>query len=251
MFIPSLLELYLEHYFYLQFMKNDKAYRDFLKTTGGQPDLAVPEHGEELLSWLRKWGCRQFAKADTDLSLYNIRKWHEIFSENLPPYDIQLLRINDERLMNDIATAYDNLSECIASKHKKGNRNINVRIGHTGASKILFALRPNSLPPWDGPIRKSALKHIHEKKGGKLKENGRSYALFMCYLQDILRDFKTKCNKHDIAPQDVPKEFGCDRTTTLLKILDEHLWVTQSLSDGEEKKRSRSPLNEYIHKWLD
>lgn len=252
MFIKSLLELYLEHYFYLLFMKDDKAYRDFLDATGGQPDLSIQEHGEALLYWLRKWGCRQFATAYTDSSLAEIRSWHEQFSKKLPSFDMQLLSINDEKMMNDIATAYDDLCKRIASQQTRNNEDIGIRIGHTGASKILFALRPNSLPPWDGPIRKATLKVIQNQEGnGRLTENGQSYAQFMCYLQDILRDFTTKCIQHGIALQDVPEKFGCDRQTSLLKILDEHLWVTQSLSGGGERQEGGPSLQEYIQTWFD
>jgi hypothetical protein len=54
----------------------DEATEIFRLETG--PTFEISRHqGRALMTWLNKWGCRQFAKAQHDYALSEFREWAE------------------------------------------------------------------------------------------------------------------------------------------------------------------------------
>ena len=104
------------------------------------------------MKWLNEWGCRQFAKEYHDDALERIRLWAQRYLRDLPPEAASILEITDSDI-HRAAGAFDALKELQASQ--KGTRRgaVSVRVGATGGAKIMYALRPRALPPWDDAIR--------------------------------------------------------------------------------------------------
>ena len=151
----KLSELAFACYIYTRMSDYDSSYQDFLKATNHAPDLNIAKHRKALLQWLNKWGCRQFAKDYHKLASEEIKIWYQEFSALPFHVDATLLELSD----NDIAVAkvaYEKLAKRTASwrKTRSGSKSV-IMVGPTGAAKILFAIRPNALIPWDDPIRKA------------------------------------------------------------------------------------------------
>ena len=132
---------------------DDTASDAFRAATGGQPDLSDPAHAKALLVWLNKWGCRQFAIAHHPTAARELRKWGSQWLPLLPKPGASLSKLKPRQL-EITADAYADVKEREASRRptKSGGTAI-VTVGATGAAKILHALRPKVLPPWDEPIR--------------------------------------------------------------------------------------------------
>ena len=75
----KLSELAFACYIYGQMSDYDSSYLHFLEATNHALDLKVAEHRIELLKWLNKWGCRQFAKIYYHLASEEIETWYEEF----------------------------------------------------------------------------------------------------------------------------------------------------------------------------
>jgi len=133
--------------------KYDSSYLRLQQATDGSPDLCLPEHRKALLRWLDAWGCRQFAVAYHDRASEEILSWYGEYADRLCPEDRRLLELTEPELAA-VGTAYEALSGRTASYKKRGGRTLRVPIGPAGASKVLFALRPRALLPWDDGIRK-------------------------------------------------------------------------------------------------
>ena len=136
-----LCELAFACYVYSQMTDYDNAYGRFLEATNYTPDLRIPKHRIELLEWLNRWGCRQFAKNCFDLASDEIGTWYEDSNDLLPSPDKALLDLRDADI-ESASTAYERLAERTAStRRRKNGGKSTVRAGPTGAAKVLFAIR--------------------------------------------------------------------------------------------------------------
>lgn len=63
-----------------------------------------------------------------------------------------MLSLTAEEL-NGVERAYTGLLNKTASRKRRKNGEVQVTVGPAGTAKILFALRPDALMPWDDPIR--------------------------------------------------------------------------------------------------
>jgi hypothetical protein len=187
-----------------------KSYADFQEAASPSPDLARPDHGQALLVWLNKWGCRQFARAYHELAGSEIAEWYVRYERSLPPETVTLWDATDGQLQ-DAANAYGELTEKIAS-HRKGGP---VRVGATGAAKILFALRPGLLAPWDDPIRG------HFGCDGSAD----SYLDFIRRTKGELGRLAEKCSQHGFHVVDLPARLGRP-DATMPRLIDEYYWIT-------------------------
>jgi hypothetical protein len=101
------------------------------------------------------------------------------------------------------------------SKKCRNNREIVNHAGPTGASKILFALRPKSLILWDGKIRDNF------KKG----DNGFAYIQYIKAANEIVKDLIIQCNRNNFQIEELPKKINRPYST-IPKLIDEYFWVT-------------------------
>ena len=187
-----------------------ESYANFRKAVGGLPDLLRPEHGQALLVWLNKWGCRQFARAHHDVARAQIAEWFTEHKRSLPPEDVDLWDATDRELQ-DAAHAYGQLTERTASYRNGGP----IRVGPTGAAKILFALRPRLLPPWDDPIRKDF----------NCDGSADSYARFVKDAVAECTGLAQESQQHGFHLSELPGRLG-QPDATMPKLMDEYYWIT-------------------------
>lgn len=192
----------------------DKSYIDFLKATGYQPDLNLSEHRKELLIWLNSWGCRQFAIEYHEQASKEILSWYNKHKTDLPVPTKNLWEMTQSEFTS-VGLAYESLSKRTASIRTKKSNTSSISIGPTGASKILFAIRPKALIPWDGKIRQH---HNH----GNDRESYIAYHRAVIRMLEIL---KQQCQNYGLQFIDLPKIF--DRPySSIPKLIDEYNWVT-------------------------
>jgi len=92
---------------------------------------------------------------------------------------------NDE--LNFAQEAFGDLMHRTASMRKTRNKQTSrIEIGPTGAAKILFALRPNAMVPWDIPIRSN-----HGLDGSAL-----SCRSFLITVRIHLVELKDECENY-------------------------------------------------------
>ena len=214
----KLAELSFACYVYSNMTGYDKSYTRFLDaTTRPRFDLDQPQHQKALLKWLNAWGCRQFALAHHKLAAKEIWEWFRASDPKMFSTDLTLLSLSDKDLMV-VEQAFDQLAARTASlKRRKKGREYPVEIGPTGASKILFALRPLSLIPWDDAIRKQF----------KSDGSGRSYVDYLRRAKDDLRELEQDCERNGYKLADLPSLLGRPNPS-LVKLVGEYYWVTVS-----------------------
>jgi hypothetical protein len=187
----------------------DTSYFDFVKSVSGIPNLRDDSHMAALLQWLNRWGCRQFALDFHGFAAENIREWADTCLDLLPSTQTTLHEMSASQLENTVQ-AFDALKIKLASKRLRDGKLIPVSIGATGASKILFGLRPHALPPWDEPIRE-----IYAK----------SYSAYLRDAQLALKEVSAEAAKFGIVGDNLSSAIGRG-ASTCAKLIDEYNWVT-------------------------
>ena len=212
----NLFDLAFTCYVYGSFTTFNKSYKSFLKATANKVDLLNPEHREALIIWLNKWGCRQFSLEYHKMASGEILSWCKEGHARLIPKDKKLWELTETELRR-ISIIYDELAKKKASKKMRGSNLLTITIGPTGASKILFALRPEVAVPWDEAIR-NGLKHMGD---------GDSYVKYLEQVRSEIESLSISCNKNGIEMFQVPQKLGRDEAT-IAQLIGEYLWVTET-----------------------
>ncbi len=218
------------------YAKYNKSYMEFVKATNGSPDLGDAWHRSALLLWLRKWGCRQFAVEYEELASDHILDWWEKYQRILFSNNKFLWELGGHEL-ESASAAYRGLLIQTASFRKGNGEAIPVSIGPTGASKILFAIRPNALAPWDKAIRKSlgcsefiitvfsqGAEKALEKTLQKLQGQ---YVEYVGRLKANLDEIAPSCLKCGFQLADLPKQLRRDHSS-VPKLVDDFHWITMT-----------------------
>ena len=224
----NLFELAISSYLFNRVFDFDESFLAFQEAAGGQPDLSRPDHREALLKWLNRWGCRQFAREYHQHASDEIATWYAEDAELLPARDIDILNLPDEQ-MGPVADAYYRLSRRIASFR---NGNVPVAIGPVGAAKIMFAVRPRALPPWDSKIRDEL-----GFDGSRV-----SYLDYLKHVKVCLSDLAVECDENGFRLADFPARLGRPEVT-LPKLVDEYYWLTIA-------RKIILPSQETLRQWL-
>jgi hypothetical protein len=148
------------------------------------------------------------------------------------PIDIDLLHFTDLEFAA-VERAYAGLVHRLASNRMlAAGRESRVEVGPTGTAKVLFALRPNALIPWDDPMR------AHFRLDG----SAHSYANFLRGVKLQLEALGSECAEHGFESQELPRILG--RTdSSLPKLIDEFHWVTIS-------RRCPTPQQNVLRRWI-
>ena len=194
--------------------KFDVGYLDFVDKTGGSLNFRDSAQMKALLVWLNSWGCRQFALAYHRQATESIQRWAKHWESNLPDSSTTTGHLSD-RDIEMVGDAYANLSKRLASKRTANGNEYIVRVGPTGAAKILFAARPRAFPPWDDPIR--------AKLG--FDSSPRSYCDYLATVREQVRELILEATEIGVPAENIPLEIGRHRFT-LPKLIDEYNWVT-------------------------
>jgi len=210
----------------------NKSYNDLLKNTNQMPDLSNTEHSMEILKWLRKWGCRHLKKEYHIQASGELRNWYKENYSIIPDKNTNIWELNNDDF-DIIKSLYKSLSGKKAAIRKLSNgKTTEVTFGPTGASKILFAIRPKVLIPWDNAMRNKL----------KLKDDDSGYIEFIKYVKKNLEVLKEQCLKNNFSLEELPKKIGRPKST-IPKLIDEFHWVT--LTKGCE-----IPDSKIFKEWL-
>jgi len=226
----NLYELAFTCYVYNYFTSFNQTYKDLQKNTKDSVDLRQETHRKNLIVWLNKWGCRQFALDYHKEASGELLEWYKEGHEEKLPLSKNLWDLNDQEL-DQVGEIFDSLACKIASKLIRDEKLISKSFGSTGASKILFALRPNLAVPWDSYIR----------IGLGYSGNGSSYAEYLKRLIAEIEDLKQSCMVNGHKLNEVPKIIGREGST-VPQLAGEHFWVI-------ETKKCYPPGRETLKKW--
>ena len=221
-------DLAFSSYIYSHSTKFDSRYQELGQSVGGVVHISDAKHRLVLLKWLNHWGCRQFSVGQHTVVSESLLQWHAMYADHLPPPE-KSLEVLDEKTLQRVAGAYEALRFLTASVRKDGVR---MTVGPTGAGKILFALRPRQLPPWDDPIRKA--------KGWN--GDGHSYRRYLREVQETIKRLHVQL---DSACLDEQLFSTCISRSgvTLPKLIDEYMWMT--VTRGIEP-----PTKKTLQDWL-
>ncbi|HUV95376.1 MAG TPA: hypothetical protein VMX14_11200, partial [Anaerolineae bacterium] len=208
-----LSELAFACYVYEALTRYGDSYRRFLCATKGSPDLRLAAHRKALLKWLNAWGCR-FAVAYHKDASKEILSWYGEYGDSLCPKDREILDLSEPELVA-VGEAYEALSQRTASYKKRGEEALPVSIGPAGASKVLFAIRPQALLPWDAGIRKG-LGH---------SASGASYVCYLRGARALLEELTVRCQRHRLELSRLPQELG-QPDSSVAMLLNKYYWVT-------------------------
>ncbi len=221
--MPSIVDLRTACANYASSRNYDQSYASFRKATEGAPNLFLSEHRAALLSWLNSWGCRQFAKNCHDLASSEILEWYTLFHPILPDSSRNLIDL-PETTLPDIQAAYDSLADRVASIRalRNGSLPTKVTVSETGASKILFAIRPHVFLPWDKAIRDKFFKN----------SQGTTYTDFLMDAKKTLIEIREECERKNLDFSALPFILGRPMSP-IPKLLDEYNWATRMEEIGE------------------
>ena len=228
----NIYELTFTSYVYSSLEDFDKAYKKFIDFTNNEADINLQSHRQALIKWLNYWGCRNFYKKYHDLASKELHDWYLQYYSYLPQKNLNIWELTDDNL-NLIEKSYNSLVKKIASyvKRKNGRTTPNP-FGHTPSSKILFALRPKALIPWDGAMRKEF----------KQKYRISTYKEFLIKVIDEIKELEISCDKNGFRLEDVPAKLN-KSYATIPKLIDEYHWITIT-------RNCKPPDSETLETWL-
>ena len=203
---------------------------DFKSTTGDRLDLLIEEHRDALMHWLNAWGCRHLSRDQHQVASKGILDWCQnncatLFSDETP-----LWQLEDQEI--DIAAnAYGSLKDMIGARHYGHGNKLEAHIGPTAASKILFAIRPKALMPWDDAMRK------HFGYSG----SPGSYSEYLITIKNLTLHITNLCRKKGFQIDDLPQKLRRPNST-VLALVNEYIWVTVT-------RKVELPSSETLTQW--
>ena len=131
----------------------DRSWAALAEATAPALNPLRPVHRRALRIWLNAWGCRlRYPRAgEPDPFDLGLARWWRWRGAALVGSDGRLARLTDEQI-GYAAECYADLA-ALPIALGNGARSL----GPTAASKLLYALRPAALMPWDAAIAK----HLH------------------------------------------------------------------------------------------
>ena len=212
----TLCKLAFASHMYNSLTSFNKSLKLLNDNTGNNIDLANPAHSIALLKWLNDWGCRHLAEDQHHIASNSILDWYQVDGASLFSNEKPLWDLGDHEL--EVASnAYGSLKDSTGAWRVRGGRKLEVRIGATAASKILFAIRPKALMPWDEAMR------ISFKCDGSPK----SYSRYLKAIRNLTSHIGVLCRNKGFQIEDLPRELGRP-DSTVLALVNEYIWVTET-----------------------
>jgi len=185
---------------------------DLKEATKTGIDLNNADHRTSLITWLNKWGCR-LAIEHLETTSGSIQDWYKQAVAGLFPITKAVWELNDNDLGN-AATAYGTLKDKVAAQRDRDTKVSDRNIGPTAASKVLFAIRPNALMPWDEAMR----------KGFDCNGSHESYLKFLREIRNMAWKIRDLCNTNGFDVFELPVQIERP-DSTVLEIINEYIWV--------------------------
>jgi len=203
---------------------------NFRSATGDRIDLTIQEHRDALMKWLNDWGCRHLSEDQHQVASQSILDWYQtncatLFNEKTPLWQLEGQEIETA------ANAYGSLKDRIGARRSRYGKDSEVRIGPTAASKVLFAIRPKALMPWDEAMRIS-----FECDGSP-----ESYLKYLITIRNLTSHIGDLCSNKGFQIDDLPQKLGRPNST-VLALANEYIWVT-------ETRKVELPSSETLKQW--
>jgi len=177
-------------------------------------DLSNPAQRASLLKWLNKWGCRHLSKKNHDIASSAILDWHNQGGTKLFQKEKALWELDNQEMARVVA-AYGSLKDRTGACPTRGGKRLQIDIGPTAASKILFAVRPEALMPWD-----EAMRNEFSCDGSK-----ESYFKFLVEIRKLTFKIGELCKANDFDISELPHKMN-RVGSTVLELINEYVWVT-------------------------
>ena len=200
------------------------------EATGNSIDLTNREHCLSLLKWLNDWGCRNLPKDQHDMASDSILEWYQLDGVSLFTNEKPLWQLEDGEL-GVVAQAYGSLKDKMGAWRIRGGRERQVHIGPTAASKILFAIRPKALMPWDDAMRAAF----------KCDGSPESYFGYLIEIRNLTLHIGALCRNKGFRIDDLPQTLGRP-DSTVLALVNEYIWVTVT-------RQVELPSSDTIARW--
>ena len=184
--------------------------------TGNNLDLLNGEHRLSLLKWLNAWGCRNLSKGQHEVASDSILSWYQEEGPGLFSDDEPIWYLGDSELKT-AALAYGSLKDKPGAWRLRGGTNNEVHFGPTAASKVLFAIRPQALMPWDEAMR----------AGFGCDGTPKSYFRFLIKIRSITLHIADLCKNKGFQIEELPGKLGRP-DSTVLALVNEYIWVTET-----------------------
>ncbi|MEE8372463.1 MAG: hypothetical protein V3R87_01825 [Dehalococcoidia bacterium] len=206
---------------------------NFRFATGDRIDLTIQEHREAMMKWLNDWGCRHLSKGQHQVASQSILDWYQtdcatLFSEKTPLWQLE------DQGIETAAEAYGSLKDRIGARRSRYGNDSKVPIGATAASKILFAIRPEAMMPWDEAMRKS-----FSCDGSPL-----SYTGYLKTIRALTVHIDTLCRQKGFQIENLPGKIGRP-SLTVVELVNEYVWVTETL----RRRKVNLPSSQTLMQW--
>jgi hypothetical protein len=187
----------------------DRTWHAFVAQTVPGPDLDRPDHRRLLHRWLNSWGCRIRYPRDGEPDVFDAgtAAWWDAFGATLPTGSLRLAGDDD---LTALGTAYAALATTPAGPGRT--------LGPTAAAKALYALRPDTVMPWDAAIAVT----LHGAR------DGAAFTRHLTLGRAWAADLVASTGVDDAA---LPAHLGRPGVS-LAKILDEYTYVFITLAGG-------------------
>ena len=189
---------------------------DFKSAIGDRLDLVMQEHRDALMNWLNAWGCRHLSKDQHQVASKSILDWYHSNCATLFSDETPLWQVEDQEI-EIAANAYGSLKDKIGAHGVRGGNKREIHIGPTAASKILFAIRPKALMPWDEAMRISF----------DCDGSPESYFKYLIKIRDLTLHIGDLCRNKGFQIDDLPHKLGRPNST-VLALVNEYIWVTET-----------------------
>ena len=200
------------------------------KATGGSLDLTNPQHRINLLTWLNDWGCRHLSEDQHNVASNSILKWYQVYGVSLFSNEKSLWDLVEGEL-EIAACSYGSLKDKMGARRVRGKSEQKVHIGPTAASKVLFAIRPKALMPWDEAMRIS-----FECDGSP-----ESYFKYLITIRNLTLHIGNLCRNKGFQIDALPQKLGRPNST-VLALINEYIWVTVT-------RKVELPSSETLMQW--
>jgi len=210
----TLCDLALSSTMYTSLTPFNTSLRYLKSVTGNSLDLNDTGHRASLVEWLNAWGCRHLSKKQHETTSTAILEWYgqagaRLFQKTKPIWDL------DDHDLSGAADAYGSLKDKTAARRYRGAKTWDIHIGPTAASKILFAIRPEALMPWDEAMR----------IGFSCDSSPESYLKFLQDIQRLALKIRDLCNVEGFDISELPQQID-QPDSTVLELINEYIWIT-------------------------
>jgi hypothetical protein len=153
---PSLAGLREAVVEFSQYAQAERSWAALRTATAPLLDPSRAAHRRALLAWLNAWGCRiRYPRpGEPDVFDLGVARWWDRCHDAIPDADTSLAELTDEAI-TAVARCYAHLAATPVTVAERPRT-----LGPTAAAKLLHALRPRAVMPWDAAI-------AHQLHGGR------------------------------------------------------------------------------------